>query len=92
VAGWPHFAASRGLASQAHSPGDDNKEFDAGKSVEARLSGRLATWLGRPANTWRVIDLIKSITPTWTPINTPLSVEFKTPYSTCSSPLVKAPI
>jgi hypothetical protein len=41
------------------------------KSVEAGLDGWPATWLGWPANTWRVINLIKSITPPWTPINTP---------------------
>jgi hypothetical protein len=61
------------------------------KLLEARLGGRLAMWLGRSANTWRVTDLIKLVTPPWTPINTPL-MEFKTPHSTCSSPLVKVAI
>jgi hypothetical protein len=45
-----------------------------------------------PANTWRVTDLIKSVTSPWAPINTPLSIELKIPYSTCSSPLVKVPV
>jgi hypothetical protein len=30
LADQPHFAASHGLASQAHSPGGGNKEFKAG--------------------------------------------------------------
>jgi hypothetical protein len=57
--------------------------------LEVRPGGRPAMWLGRPAITWCVTDLIKSVTPPWTPINTPLPVEFNTPHSTCSSPLVK---
>jgi hypothetical protein len=32
--------------------------------MQARLGGQLA-------NTWCVTDLIKSVTPRWTPINTP---------------------
>jgi hypothetical protein len=60
--------------------------------VEVELYGRLATWLGWPDNTWRVTDLIKSVTPPGTRISTPLPMEFNTPYSTCSSSLVKVPI
>jgi hypothetical protein len=52
------------------------------------LHGRLATWLGQPATTWRVTDLTMSVTPPWTPINTPLPVEIKAAHSTCSSPHV----
>jgi hypothetical protein len=40
------------------------------KSMKARLSGRSTTWLGRPGNIWCVTDLIKSVNPLWTPINT----------------------
>jgi hypothetical protein len=29
LADWPHFAASRGFASRAHSPGGGNKESEA---------------------------------------------------------------
>jgi hypothetical protein len=57
--------------------------------LEVGPDGSSAMWLGRPAITWCVTDLIKSVTPPWTPINTPLPVEFNTPHSTCSSPLVK---
>jgi hypothetical protein len=61
-------------------------------SVEAGLGGRPATWLGRPTNTWRVTDLIELVTLPWTPINTPLQLEFKIPHSTFSSPLVKVSV
>jgi hypothetical protein len=44
--------------------------------MEAALHGQLATWLGRPANTWQVTDLVKSVIAPGTPINTPLSMEF----------------
>jgi hypothetical protein len=47
---------------------------------------------GWPANTWRVSNLIKSVTPPWTPINIPMSMEFKITHSTCSSSLVKVPV
>jgi hypothetical protein len=55
------------------------------ESVEAALHG----W---PANTWRIIDLIKLVIALGTPINTPLPMEFRAPHSTCSSPLVKVPV
>jgi hypothetical protein len=58
----------------------------------SRIGDRLAMWLGRPANTWRVNNFIKSATPPWTLINTPLPMEFKTPHHTCSSPLVKVSV
>jgi hypothetical protein len=48
------------------------------RSMEAEPHGWLATWLGRLATTWQVIDITKSVTPPWTPINTPLSVEIRT--------------
>jgi hypothetical protein len=56
-------------------------------SLEVEPHGWPATWLGRPATTWRVTDLTKSVTPPWTPINTPLPVEIR-PYfgdSTCKA-------
>jgi hypothetical protein len=56
------------------------------KLLEAGLGGRLATWLGRLANTWRVTALIKLVTPPWTPINTPHGIQDTTLYlqfSTC---------
>jgi hypothetical protein len=46
------------------------------ESVEATLHGRLAMWLGRPANNYQVTDLIKSVITPRTPINTPLLMEF----------------
>jgi hypothetical protein len=48
------------------------------KTMEAEPHGRPATWLGRPATTWQVNDLTKSVTPPWTPINIPLLVEIRT--------------
>jgi hypothetical protein len=46
--------------------------------------------VARPsANTWRITDLIKLIAAPRTPINSPLPMEFNTPHSTYSSPLVK---
>jgi hypothetical protein len=47
------------------------------KSVEAGLDGRPAIWLGRQVNTWHGTDLIKLVTPPWTPINTLLPMKFK---------------
>jgi hypothetical protein len=43
----------------------------------------------QPATTWHVTDLIKSVTPAWTPINTLIPVEINVAHSTYSSPLVK---
>jgi hypothetical protein len=57
--------------------------------MEAMPHGQLAMCLGRQANTWQITDLIKSVIALGTPINTPLPMEFRTPHSTCSSPLVK---
>jgi hypothetical protein len=37
------------------------------KSVEAKPHGKPATWLCRPATTWGVTDLTKSVTSPWTP-------------------------
>jgi hypothetical protein len=48
------------------------------KSAEAESHGRLITWLGWLATTWRVTYLTKSVTPPWIPINTPLPVEIRT--------------
>jgi hypothetical protein len=49
-------------------------------------------WLGRPATTWQVTNLTKSVTPRWTPINTPLLVEIRTHTtfgdSTCRAPIL----
>jgi hypothetical protein len=45
-----------------------------------------------PATTWRVTNLTKSITPPWTPINTPLLMEIKATHTTCSSPLVNVSV
>jgi hypothetical protein len=39
--------------------------------LEVRHGGHPAMWLGRLANTWHITNLIKSVTPPWTPINTP---------------------
>jgi hypothetical protein len=47
-------------------------------SVEAKPHGRPALWLGWLATTWQVTDLTKSVTPPWTPINTPLLVKIRT--------------
>jgi hypothetical protein len=47
------------------------------KSMEAELHGWSATWLGRLATTWRVTELIKSVTPPWNPINTPYRWKLK---------------
>jgi hypothetical protein len=60
--------------------------------MEATLDDRPTTWLGWPANTYRITDLIKSVTAPGTPISTPLPMEFNTPHYTCSSPLVKVPV
>jgi hypothetical protein len=39
--------------------------------------------VARPADqTWHVTDLIKLVSPPWTPINTPLLMEFKISHST----------
>jgi hypothetical protein len=88
--GWPagqaHFSASHGLASWACSPGGGNKESKAGSWWKLDLVAALQ------ANTWCVTDLIRSVTPPWTPINTPLLIEFRTPHSTCSSPLLKVSV
>jgi hypothetical protein len=62
------------------------------ESVEAVLDGRPAMCLGRPANSWRITDLIKSVTAPGTPINTLLPMEFNKPHYICSSSLVKVPI
>jgi hypothetical protein len=40
------------------------------KEGAGRTPSQPTTWLGRPATTWRVTDLTKSVTPPWTPINT----------------------
>jgi hypothetical protein len=45
--------------------------------------------VARPANTWQVTDLIKSLIAPGTPINIPCQWNSHTPYSTCSFPLVK---
>jgi hypothetical protein len=47
---------------------------------------------GWPANTWQVTDLIKLVIAPWTPINTPLPMEFDIPHSTCCPPLVNIPL
>jgi hypothetical protein len=65
-----------------------NPKLEVGGSQTRWLAGHVA----RPANTWCVTDLIKSVTPPWTPTNTPPSMEFKIPHSTCSSPLVKVAV
>jgi hypothetical protein len=62
------------------------------ESVEATRDGWLAGLLGRPANTWRINDLIKLVTTPKTSINTPLLMELNTPHSTCNSPIVKVPV
>jgi hypothetical protein len=58
-----------------------------------KVSGGRPPWptgnMARPATTWCVTDLTKSVTPPWTPINTPLPVEIKATHTTCSLPLVK---
>jgi hypothetical protein len=64
------------------------------RNLKLEVSGSRTRWqpghMARPASQhMRVTDLIKSVTPPWTPINTPLLLEFKIPHSTCSSPLVK---
>jgi hypothetical protein len=46
--------------------------------VEAELIGQLATWLGRPAATWRVTTLAKSMELPHGPINMPLLVKVDT--------------
>jgi hypothetical protein len=46
----------------------------------------------RPATTWRVTDLTKSVTTPWTPINTPLSVEIRTHISHFGDSTYKASI
>jgi hypothetical protein len=57
--------------------------------MEAAPPNQPATWLGRPASTWRQADLSKSLEVPFTPINTPLMVKVDTLCSTYSSPLVK---
>jgi hypothetical protein len=54
-----------------------------------KVGGGRTPW---PATTWRVTDLTKSVTPPWTPINTPLLVKIKATHTTCSSPLVKVSV
>jgi hypothetical protein len=61
-------------------------------SVEAVPPDRSATWLGRPATTWRQTDLSKLVEVPFTTINTLLMVKVNTPQSFCSSPLVKVPV
>jgi hypothetical protein len=39
--------------------------------LEAARDGQSAMWLGQPVNTWRITDLIKSVTAPRAPINTP---------------------
>jgi hypothetical protein len=41
------------------------------RNSKLEVGGSRTRWLGWPANTWRVTDLIKSVTPPWTLINTP---------------------
>jgi hypothetical protein len=66
------------------------------RNLMLEVGGSRTWWLpghvARPANTWHVTNLIKLITPPWTSINTPMLMEFKTPHSTYSSPLVKVPV
>jgi hypothetical protein len=66
------------------------------RNPKLEVSGSQTQWppghVSRPANTWCVTNLIKSVTPPWTPVNTPLPVEFKIPHTTYSSPLVKVPV
>jgi hypothetical protein len=94
IRGWPVGPTLQSLVGQLHC--DTLQEAITGiqsrKSVETEPRGRPAAWLGRPVTTWRVIDLINSVTPPWTPINAPLLVEIKTLHSTYSSPLVKVPV
>jgi hypothetical protein len=65
LSGQHHLEASRGLASQWH--------FLRGGRGESQTEcqWRLNSMAGRPATTWRVINLTKSVTPAWTPTNTP---------------------
>jgi hypothetical protein len=42
----------------------------------------LAGHMARLATTWHVTDSTKSVTPPWTPINTPLLVEIKAKLTT----------
>jgi hypothetical protein len=58
--------------------------------VEGASHGWPATWLGRPANTWQITDLIKLVIAPGTPIMSyPISkrVELKPPsvYPGCSN-------
>jgi hypothetical protein len=46
--------------------------------VEAKLNGRLATWLVRATTTWHVTTLAKSVKLPHGPINTPLPVKVDT--------------
>jgi hypothetical protein len=48
------------------------------KSMEAKLIGQLATWLGQPATTWQVTTLAKSVELPHDPINTPLPMKVDT--------------
>jgi hypothetical protein len=60
LVGRPHFVASHRLASRACSPRGGNKESEAG-----------TRWRPDSVAARRITDLIKSVTPAWTPINTP---------------------
>jgi hypothetical protein len=62
-----------------------NPKDEVGGSQTRWLAGHVARLSGQHL----VTDLIKLVTPPWTLINTPLLMEFKTPHSTYSSPLLK---
>jgi hypothetical protein len=71
--------------------GDTLQETIEG-NPKLKVGGGRIPWpigdVARPATTWRVIDLTKSVTPPWTLLNNPLSVKIKATHTTCCSPLV----
>jgi hypothetical protein len=63
------------------------------RNLKLEDSGSRTPWLvghvAKPTGQHQACYRLESVTPPWTPMNTPLLMEFKTPHSTCSSPFVK---
>jgi hypothetical protein len=67
---WPSGPTLQPLTGRLH---DDTLYEAVTGNPKLKVGGGRTPWpagLGRLATTWRVIDLTKSVTPPWTPINT----------------------
>jgi hypothetical protein len=78
VAGQPAFVSVRTKTSWTCVYTRRERLWRWRKSMEAKLIGRPATWLGWPAATWQVTALAKSVDHPHGPINTPLPLKVDT--------------